>query len=454
MVEATGATPITRPLYFQRMLTLLDAPIIKVLTGVRRCGKSTLLSLLATHIRSTRPDAVVTHLNLESTAGLRIRSTTDLLAALTQAAPDRSRRTYLLIDEVQLVPEWERVINALRADWDCDIYLTGSNSQMLSGELATHLAGRYSEIRVQPFTFEEFVRSRTEDDPAVRLPLSSPGHPGENQLTSPGRSRHTDDGVRRRPSSPQPDPAQASRLFSEYLEVGGFPMLRYLPQDREEALRYVRGVYDSALVRDVIEHHQIRDVDLFNRLVQYCLANVGRTFSAASISRFLKSEGRRASVDTILAYLHYCCEAFLLDRVGREEITSKQRLMVEEKYYAVDHSLRSALGLSNTSDIELVLENIVYRELVARGYEAHVGRVGGAGSQEIDFVARRGGQTLYVQVTYLLASEATVAREFGALAAIRDNLPKLVLSMDQVDFTRDGIVHRSLVDWLLDVPAH
>ena len=211
-------------------------------------------------------------------------------------------------------------------------------------------------------------------------------------------------------------------------------------------MTYLRSVYDSALVRDVIQYHQIRDVDLFHRIVTYCLANIGRTFSANSLSRFLRSERRTVSVDTVLSYLTYCTEALLLSRVPRHDLTSKRILAVEEKYYVVDHGLREAMGLSNSTAIELVLENIVYNELTSRGWTVSVGR---AGAQEVDFVARRDTKMLYVQVSYLLASEETRRREFGALLAISDNHPKLVLSLDPLSFGHDGVEHRNLVEWLL-----
>lgn len=196
----------------------------------------------------------------------------------------------------------------------------------------------------------------------------------------------------------------------------------------------------------MIEYHQIRDADLFHRVVTYCLANIGRTFSASSLSRFLRSERRGASVDTVLNYLAYCAEAFLLSRVPRYDLTSKRVLAVEEKYYVVDHGLREAMGLSNSTAIELVLENIVYNELTSRGWSVSIGR---AGDREIDFVAHRDTQVLYVQVSYLLASERTRRREFDALLAVPDNHPKLVLSLDPLSLSRDGVEHRNLVEWLL-----
>ena len=402
---------VPRPRYTSRIAPFVDVPVIKVITGARRSGTSTVLDLLAQQIRQDHLRAQVVHLNLESTAGLGIRSPEQLLDHLVTRAPDRTRRTYLFLDEIQQVPGWERVVNALRLDWECDIYLTGSNSRMLSGDLATHLAGRYVTTRVQPLAFAEYKALRL-------LGLSASGE----------------------------EPPSDQELFQDYLALGGFPGLRYFRGEREASLAYLRSVYDSALVRDVIEYHQIRDADLFRRVVTYCLANIGRTFSASSLSRFLRSERRGVSVDTVLNYLTYCAEAFLLNRVPRYDLTSKRVLAVEEKYYVVDHGLREAMGLSGSTAIELVLENIVYNELTSRGWSVSIGR---AGDLEIDFVAHRDTQVLYVQVSYLLASERTRRREFDALLAVPDNHPKLVLSLDPLSLSRDGVEHRNLVEWLL-----
>ena len=402
---------VPRPRYTSRIAPFVDVPVIKVITGARRSGKSTVLDLLAQQVRQDHPRAQVVHLNLESTVGLGIRAPAQLLDHLVTRAPDRTRRTYLFLDEIQQVPGWERVVNALRLDWECDIYLTGSNSRMLSGDLATHLAGRYVTTRVQPLAFAEYKALRL-------LGLSASGE----------------------------EPPSDQELFQDYLALGGFPGLRYFRGEREASLAYLRSVYDSALVRDVIEYHQIRDADLFRRVVTYCLANIGRTFSASSLSRFLRSERRGVSVDTVLNYLTYCAEAFLLSRVPRYDLTSKRVLAVEEKYYVVDHGLREAMGLSNSTAIELVLENIVYNELTSRGWSVSIGR---AGDLEIDFVAHRDTQVLYVQVSYLLASERTRRREFDALLAVPDNHPKLVLSLDPLSLSHDGVEHRNLVEWLL-----
>lgn len=395
---------LDRPRYTLPLKKQVDIPLIKVLTGVRRCGKTTIMNLLADYIRDTRQGAQVLALNFESILGQSIQSGEQLLEHVLKEAPDPAQRIYFFFDEIQQVQGWEKAVNALRVDYNCDIYITGSNSQMLSGDLATHLAGRYIAFHIQPFSFAEF------------------------------RALHAESGRSDR------------ELFDLYLTYGGFPMLKYFGFDREESLRYLGSVYDTAVLRDVIEHHQIRDIDIFNRILRYSLSNIGRPFSANSLVRYLKSERRSVSVDTVVNYLSFCVDAFLLSRVPRQDVKGKEILRVQEKYYVADHGLREAVGFSNTADIELVLENIVYRELVSRGYSVTVGRIG---EQEIDFVAERNGSLEYYQVSYLMPEQATRDREFGALEAVADNHPKYVLTLDAIDFSRNGITHLNMLDFLL-----
>lgn len=398
---------IDRPRYIDRIRPFVDVPVIKILTGVRRCGKSTLLDMIAERISERFPRAPVVRLNLESEAGLALRDPAALLEHLRARLPDRSQRAYVLLDEVQRVPGWEDAVNALRVDWNCDLYLTGSNSTMLAGELATNLAGRYVEFPVLPLAFREFIELHA--------------------------------GTARAPRE----------LFDDYLVLGGFPALKYFGLERSPSIQYLQSVLDTVIVRDVIEHHQVRDVDLFRRLIRYCIGNIGRTFSARSVVRHLKSEGRAVSVDTVLNYLDFCIGAHLIARVPRRDVAGKSILRSDEKYYAVDHGLRTAMGFDNLSDVEIVLENIVHTELRSRGYEV---QVGWSGAKEVDFLARRGQEVLYVQVCYLLAGQETMDREFGVLESIPDNHPKLVLSLDPLSRGRSGIRHLNIIDFLLQDP--
>lgn len=397
---------VARPRYLERIRPFMDVPVVKILTGIRRCGKSTLLDMLADEVAAKHPEATMVRLNLESHEGLAIRTAAQLLDHLVTHLPDKRARGFVFLDEIQQVPAWEDVVNALRVDWNADIYLTGSNSTMLASQLSTRLAGRYVEFPIRPLSFREF------------------------------RDLHDAHG------NPQP-------LFQQYLTLGGFPMLKYFGLEPQPSLQYLDALLDTVVIRDVLEHFAIRDVDMFRRILRYCIGNIGRTFSAQSVTRYLKSEGRTVSVDTVLNYLSHCAEAYLVEKVPRLDVVGKQTLRADEKYYVADHGLRTALGFDNRTDIELVLENVVYSELRSRGYDVHVGW---RGAKEVDFVASRGEEIQYVQVAYLLAEEATVEREFGVLEDIADNHPKLVVSMDPIERGRGGIAHRNIVDFLLEDP--
>ncbi|MDO5083182.1 MAG: ATP-binding protein [Arachnia propionica] len=403
---------VDRPRYLERIRPFMDVPVVKILTGVRRCGKSTLLDMVADEAAVKDPQARQVRLNLESREGLDIRTASALMEHLGALLPDRNARAHVFLDEIQQVPGWEDVVNALRVDWNCDLYLTGSNSTMLASELSTHLAGRFVEFPIRPLAFREFVELR---------------HP---------------DGATR---------SETQELFERYLVLGGFPVLKYFDADTQAAVQYLDSLLDTVVVKDVIEHFSIRDVDMFRRILRYCVAHVGRTFSAQSVSRYIRSEGRSVSVDTVLAYLRHCAEAYLVDKVPRLDVVGKQLLRADEKYYVVDQGLRTALGFDNRADVELALENIVHGELRSRGYTVEVGW---RGAKEVDFVARRGERTWYVQVSYLLADQATADREFGVLEAIPDNHPKTVVSMDPITRGRNGIEHVNIVDFLMADPLN
>ncbi len=396
---------VPRPRYVEKILPLVDKPMVKVLTGVRRCGKSTILTLIRNHIVEHNPHAQIVELNLESAVGLQIETAEQLLDYVAEKV-NTQQPVYFFFDEIQSVGNWQRAVNALRVDYTSDIYLTGSNATLLSGDLATHLAGRYVAFHIQPLSFAEFLELHKDRFPSAR------------------------------------------EAFDIYLIYGGYPELKFFDFAREQSLSYLTTVYDSTVLRDVIEYHHIRDVDVFHRIVDYCLRNVGTTFSARSMEKYFKNEGRTVSVDTILNYLSFCQQAFLIDKVSRTDAYGKKSLKANEKYYCVDHGLREVVGASNTADINLVLENIVYQELRSRGWNVQVGAVG---AYEVDFVATRGLEKHYFQVAYVLADDKTVEREFRSLEEIRDNYPKTVLSMDVVDFSRGGILHRNIVDFLVDV---
>ena len=315
-------------------------------------------------------------------------------------------KVYLFFDEIQEVKDWEKCINSFRVSLDCDIYITGSNAKLLSGELATYLGGRYVEFVIYPFSFGEFMELYR---------------------------------------SISPD-ASIQQCFQKYLLAGGMPYLANLRYADAPSKQYLHDLFNSVQLKDIVKRNKIRDVDLLERIIAYVIANVGTTFSATSLAKFLKNEQRTVAPETILNYIKYCCEAYLFYQVKREDLQGKQILASNEKYYIADHGIREAVFGGNMRDINLILENIVYLELLRRGYEVTVGRTG---DKEIDFVCDKHGEKLYVQVAYLLASDETVQREFGAYDNIRDNYPKYVVSLDEFDMSRNGIKHRNIRDFLL-----
>ena len=286
------------------------------------------------------------------------------------------------------------------------VIITGSNAKLLSGELATYLGGRYVEFVIYPFSFGEFMELYR---------------------------------------SIAPD-ASIQQCFQKYLLAGGMPYLANLRYADAPSKQYLHDLFNSVQLKDIVKRNKIRDVDLLERIIAYVIANVGTTFSTTSLAKFLKNEQRTVAPETILNYIKYCCEAYLFYQVKREDLQGKQILASNEKYYIADHGIREAVFGGNMRDINLILENIVYLELLRRGYEVTVGRTG---DKEIDFVCDKRGEKLYVQVTYLLASEETVNREFGAYDNIRDNFPKYVVSLDEFDMSRNGIKHRNIRDFLL-----
>lgn len=313
---------IERPKYLAQIEKFINKPVIKILTGMRRVGKSTILMMIKDEMLKDIPDEQKIYMNFESLVYLQVNNALLLSEYITERAGSASGKMYYFFDEIQLVTGWEKVINGLRVDQDCDIYITGSNSNLLSGELATLLAGRYVSFEIQPFTFCEFLEI------FVAEALSK------------------------------------EELFERFLRLGGMPFLKYFNLEENSSYQYLQDVYHTVLVKDVLNYNKIRDVDIFNRILLYVMQNVGTTFSASSIKKYLRSESREVSVDTILNYLEYCCQAFILKKVPRFDTVGKRNLKVEEKYYLTDHEFRQAKGYSNTRDIERTLENIVYIELI------------------------------------------------------------------------------------------
>ena len=389
-----------------RIRPFINGELVKVLTGIRRSGKSVMLELIQQELlRLGISPANFICLNFEKMENAGLCTAEALHSEILKRASAISGKTYLFFDEIQEVTNWEKCVNSLRATLDCDIYLTGSNAKLLSGELATYLGGRYVEFVIYPFSFSEFSELYKQIFPD----------------------------------------ASQQQIFQTYLTVGGMPYLGNLRFEPEPCMRYLEDLYNSVVLKDVVKRNRIRDVDLLERIISYVMANAGTVFSANSIAKFLKNERRTVSTDTVLNYIKYCKDAYLVYQASREDLKGKQILSMNEKYYIADHGLREAVFGGNSKDINLVLENILYMELLRRGYKVTVGKLG---EREVDFVCEKRGEKLYVQAAYLLASDETVRREFGVYDGIRDNFPKYVVTMDELDFSRDGIKHRNIRDFL------
>lgn len=344
--------------------------------------------------------------NFEAMSNLHLCTAQALHKEVMQHAVNMKGKIYLFFDEIQEVEAWEKCMNSFRVELDCDIYITGSNAKLLSGDLATYLAGRYVEFIIYPFSYGEFMELYTSV-----FPDAGPG-----------------------------------KCFQAYLITGGMPYLSNLRFAEEPSRQYLEDLYNSVVLKDIVKRNHVRDVDLLERIITYITANAGTPFSASSIMKFFKSEGRTVSTETILNYIRYCTDAYLFYQVKRQDLQGRQILAANEKYYIADHGIREAVFGGNMRDINLILENIVYMELLRRGYTITVGK---SAEKEVDFVCEKKDQKLYVQVTYLLASEETVRREFGVYDTIRDNFPKYVVSMDEFDMSRNGIKHRNIRDFLL-----
>ncbi|MDR0287684.1 MAG: ATP-binding protein [Clostridiales bacterium] len=386
---------IKRELYMEQIRPFIGKDIVKVITGLRRSGKSVMLDLLQDEIND--PEHSI-YFNFESRKNAGYMDPDVLYDYVLKMVGDSKDKWYLFFDEIQEVRDWEKVVNSFRVDFDADIYITGSNAKLLSGELATLISGRYVQFVIYPLSFGEFL-----------------------QLNK---------GIG----------------FPDYLRLGGMPFIGNIISDERAVDLYLEDVYNSVILKDVVKRNNIRDVDLLDRIVTYVLSNVGQPFSATSISKYLKSEQRSVSTDTVLNYLKACEEAYLFYRIRRQDIKGKKILAVAEKFYVADHGLREAVLGKNMDDIGQVLENIVCLELLRRKYEVTVGTLGGI---EVDFVGVKNGEPVYIQVAYLMPDKMTQEREFSNLLKIEDNYPKYVVTMDEVNMSHKGIKHMNIKDFLL-----
>lgn len=385
---------VIRENILSKIRPFIGKDIIKVLTGIRRGGKSVLLQQIKDEINS--PNTIF--LNFEDLGNQHLCEYNAFHDYICREIGGSKECFHLFFDEIQEVKGWEKAVNSLRVKFNADIYITGSNSRLLSGELATYIAGRYVSFVVYPFSFAEFKA------------------------------------------------VDAAYTFDEYIQYGGMPFLSSIDFEPSVSKNYLQDVFNSVMLKDIVKRNNIRDVDLLERIVSYVLANVGRSFSATSISKFFKAEKRTVAPETILNYLKWCEEAYLFYRLKSQDINGKKMLKVNEKYYVTDHGLREAVVGANLINTEIILENIVGLELLRRGYKICVGRVG---EKEIDFVGEKDSDKLYLQVCYLLNEESTIAREFGSLLDVKDNYPKIVLYKDgSFRGNYEGIPALKIEDWL------
>ena len=397
---------IKREIYMQRIRPFMNTDLIKVFTGIRRAGKSVMLELVKNELKEAGiNEENFLCVNFEQFSNSQYLDVQSLYKKIVDFQKNAKGKIYLFFDEIQEVDGWEKCVNSCRIDFDCDIYITGSNAKLLSGELATYLAGRYVEFVIYPFSFAEFFEM--------------------NRLKNPNVDKNS--------------------CFMQFLKSGGMPFLSNFPDDDSAKSQYLIDIYNSVVLKDVVKRNNIRDVDTLERIVAYAFSNIGHIFSATSLSKYFKSENRKISHDTILNYLKFCSDAFLFYKINRYDLEGKKIVTVNEKYYCADHGLREALFGKNIQNIDQVLENIVCLELLRRNYKVYVGK---KGDLEIDFIAEKQGKKIYVQVAYLLANEETVKREFSVYNSVKDSYPKYVVSMDELDFSQNGIIHKNIKDFL------
>lgn len=397
---------ITRKLYLDRISSFIDQDLIKVLIGLRRSGKTILLSQIRDILLQRGvSEGNIIEINFESRRFKELEDADLFYQYVAERAKKATGKVYLFLDEIQHVKEWHSVLPSFRIDFDCDIYVTGSNSKLLSGELATHMAGRYVSFHVYPFVLSE-IRDYYE----------------KNSI-----------------------PYTNEKMFTDYLKYGGLPMRLALP-DEHSVYTYLEDVYDSVVMKDILSRYAIRNEHLLRKLLEFLLDNIGNPFSARSVCRALSAGGQTTTVETVLNYIDKLQAGMILSKVERYDIKGKNILASTEKYYAGDIGLRNVSKASEQVDTAKLFENAVYLEMLSRGYDVKVGKLD---SQEIDFICYKGKRKLYIQVAYVL-TEDCIAREFGNLEKIDDNFPKYVVSGDIVDMSRNGIEHYNIIDFLLN----
>lgn len=387
---------IKREIYLSKVRPFYESDMIKVFTGIRRCGKSTLINQIIEEINSDN----IIYINFEDFQYNDIKSAKDLNQYITKRVS--SRKYYLFFDEIQVVEDWELAINSFRSTLDVSIFITGSNSKLLSGELATNLAGRYVSFEIQPFTFKEYLQMTKESN--------------------------------------------VESAFNQYMIWGGMPQAISFESEAEKRV-ILTDIYNSIILKDIIARYKVTNVELFGRIIEYIVTTPSQTFSATSIRKYLEKENIKTSNTTLYTYLAYLQEVYLIKCVRSYDIRGKRILDRQDKYYLNDLGLGQIRNHSARMQIGAYLENIIYNHLSVSGYDVKVGKTR---QYEVDFIAKKGKEQIYIQVAYLLVDEDVIEREFRSLRDIDDNYEKIVLSMDKFDFSQDGIKHKNIIEFLLE----
>lgn len=400
---------IERKTYIDKLIPFVEKPVIKVITGIRRCGKSTLLKQIIQLLenRNVKREQII-HINMELMEFDHLKNYTDLYAYIQEKQSKTQGNSYVLIDEVQEVEGWEKAINSLLAEQKSDIYISGSNARLLSSELATLLSGRYIEFKMYSLVFSEFLTFRKNRESSINV----------------------------------------NNEFDLFLKYGGFPGLHHMELEDSVIRQYLQSIYNSVLLKDVIVRNNIRDAAMLDVISKYLIDNSGQITSAKGISDFMKSQKRKVSVDTVLNYIRFSCDALLFEKVARFDLKGKRLLETYEKYYMSDIGLRFATLGYTPQSISAQLENIIYLELKSRDYTVAIGKVD---DLEVDFIASKGNEKFYLQVCTELTNQKVIEREYRSLEMIKDSFPKYVLSLDKgFETSRNGIKWVHIIDFLLD----
>lgn len=395
---------VIRERYLKLIRPFYNQELIKVLIGIRRSGKSVLLKQIIDELKKEKvDDKHIIYINFEDYDYEEYTDPKKLHELIKDKIID-DKKYYVFFDEIQNVEEWEKVVNSLRATKNTSIFITGSNSDLLSSDLATHIAGRYVSFKITPFTFDEVCKL---------LNISE---------------KH-----------------EIEEAFNDYLKWGGMPQ-RFMQKDDASRKNYLNDIYDSIVIKDIVKRFNIKDIDLLTRIVTYILTTPAQTFSPDSLRKYMQSESRNVSLETIYNYIDYITRAILISKAERYDVRGKRILTGKYKYYLTDLGFTNILSDGKKMQIGAYLENIVYNELIARGYNVNIGTLENG---EIDFIATRFNEKIYIQVAYILTDEKVIDREFNAYNKIDDNYPKYVLSMDKFNISQNGIIHENIIDWLL-----